>query len=142
MRRSVKLYALAGAAALVLAVTGAAVVPQLMPDLPRVSLHKTQVTAQFQDAVGLYVGNGVSVLGMDVGKVTGITPRGGYVEVKLSIDADIDVPADVEAVTVSNSVLTDRHVELTPAYTGGPKLRSGDVLGLTAPAHRWSSNAH
>lgn len=130
MRRSVKLYALAGAAALVLAVTGAAVVPQLMPDLPRVSLHKTQVTAQFQDAVGLYVGNGVSVLGMDVGKVTGITPRGGYVEVKLSIDADIDVPADVEAVTVSNSVLTDRHVELTPAYTGGPKLRSGDVLGL------------
>lgn len=130
MRRPLRLYALAGAAAVVLAVTGAAVAPQLIPDLPRVSLHKIRVTAQFQDAVGLYAGNGVSVLGMDVGKVTSITPKGGYVEVKLAIDARVDIPADVEAVTVSTSVLTDRHVELTPPYRGGPKLRSGDVLSL------------
>jgi virulence factor Mce-like protein len=130
MSRGLKLYLVVGAAALVLAVTGAAVAPQLIPDLPRVAVHKTRVTAQFQDAVGLYTGNGVSVLGMDVGKVTSITPKGGYVEVKLAIDARVDIPADVEAVTVSSSVLTDRHVELTPAYTGGPKLRNGDVLGL------------
>ncbi|MEB3048929.1 MCE family protein [Mycolicibacter sp. MYC123] len=128
MSRALKLYTLAGAAAMVLAVTGAAVVPQLIPDLPRIALHKTRVTAQFSDAVGLYIGNGVSVLGMDVGKVTGITPRGGYVEVELAIDAGVDIPADAQAVTVSSSVLTDRHVELTPAYTGGPKLRNGDVL--------------
>lgn len=130
MSRTVKLYLLAGAAALVLAVTGAAVAPQLVPDLPRIALHKIRVTAHFEDAVGLYTGNGVSVLGMDVGKVTGITPKGGYVEVTLAIDASVDIPADVEAVTVSSSVLTDRHVELTPAYTGGPKLRNGDVLSL------------
>ncbi|GFG68707.1 MCE family protein [Mycolicibacter senuensis] len=130
MSRAVKLYLLAGVAAVVLAVTGAAVAPQLVPDLPRIALHKIRVTAQFEDAVGLYTGNGVSVLGMDVGKVTSITPKGGYVEVKLAIDASVDIPADVEAVTVSSSVLTDRHVELTPAYTGGPKLRNGDVLSL------------
>lgn len=130
MSRSLKFYVLAGAVALVLALTGAAVAPQLIPDLPRIALHKTQVTAQFSDAVGLYTGNGVTVLGMDVGKVTGITPKGGYVEVTLAIDAHVDIPADVEAVTVSSSVLTDRHVELTPAYRGGPKLRSGDVLSL------------
>jgi virulence factor Mce-like protein len=130
MSRALKLYMLAGATALVLAVTGAAVAPQLIPDLPRIALHKIRVTAQFQDAVGLYTGNGVSVLGMDIGKVTSITPRGGYVEVTLAIDAAVDIPADVEAVTVSSSVLTDRHVELTPAYRGGPKLRNGDVLSL------------
>lgn len=130
MSRALKLYALAGAAALVLAVTGAAVAPQLIPDLPRIALHKIRVTAQFSDAVGLYTGNGVSVLGMDVGKVTDITPKGGYVEVTLAIDAGVDIPADAEAVTVSSSVLTDRHVELTPAYTGGAKLKSGDVLSL------------
>ncbi|PQM45136.1 hypothetical protein C1Y40_04701 [Mycobacterium talmoniae] len=104
--------------------------PRLIERIPHVSLHKIKVTAQFQDAVGLYTGNGVSVLGMEVGKVTSITPKGGYVEVKLSIDADIPIPADAEAVTVSTSVLTDRHVELTPPYHGGPKLKSGDVLTL------------
>lgn len=130
MSRPFKMYVLAGAAALVLAVTGGAVAPQLIPDLPRIALQKIRVTAQFQDAVGLYTGNGVSVLGMDVGKVTSITPKGGYVEVQLAIDARVDIPADAEAVTVSNSVLTDRHVELTPAYRGGPKLKSGDVISL------------
>lgn len=89
------------------------------------------VSAQFEHAVGLYVGNGVSVLGMPVGKVTAIEPGDGYVDVKLAINRGVDIPADVSAVTVSNSILTDRHVELTPPYHGGAKLRSGDVLGLT-----------
>ncbi|KLO31864.1 mammalian cell entry protein [Mycolicibacter heraklionensis] len=88
------------------------------------------VTAQFEEAVGLYEGNAVSVLGMPVGKVTEINPKDSYVEVKLVIDRDIDIPADVQAVTVATSILTDRHVELTPTYGGGPKLRDGDVVGL------------
>jgi phospholipid/cholesterol/gamma-HCH transport system substrate-binding protein len=89
------------------------------------------VTAQFEDAVGLYEDNAVSVLGMPVGKVTSVVPKDGYVEVKLAIDPGIDVPADVKAVTVSTSILTDRHIELTPVYRTGPKLKNGDVLSLT-----------
>jgi virulence factor Mce-like protein len=89
------------------------------------------VTAQFEDAVGLYEGNGVSVLGMPVGKVTSVVPKDSYVEVKLAINRGVDVPADAKAVTVSMSILTDRHVELTPAYRSGPKLKNGDMLGLT-----------
>lgn len=92
--------------------------------------HALTVTAQFEEAVGLYEGNAVSVLGMPIGKVTEITPKDDYVEVKLVIDKPIDMPADVSAVTVATSILTDRHVELTPPYTGGPKLRDGDVLTL------------
>ncbi len=88
------------------------------------------VTAQFEDTVGLYAGNDVSVLGMPVGKVTAIVPKDGYVEVTLEVDRKIAVPADVQAVTVSTSILTDRHVELTPPYSSGPTLRDGDVLGL------------
>lgn len=88
------------------------------------------VTAQFEDTVGLYQGNAVSILGMQVGKVTSIVPKGTYVEVKLDINHGVDVPADVQAVTVSTSILTDRHVELTPAYQSGPKLKNGDVVGL------------
>ncbi|WP_052740775.1 MCE family protein [Mycobacterium sp. UM_Kg1] len=89
------------------------------------------VTAQFEEAVGLYAGNSVSVLGMPVGRVTEINPKDSYVEVTLVIDKNIDIPADVQAVTVATSILTDRHVELTPPYDGGPKLRDGDVVGLT-----------
>jgi phospholipid/cholesterol/gamma-HCH transport system substrate-binding protein len=99
--------------------------------LPRVAHGPMAVTAQFEDAVGLYEGNAVSVLGMQVGHVASIVPKGGYVEVTLAIDNGVDVPADVHAVTVSTSILTDRHIELTPAYRSGPKLRNGDVLSLT-----------
>jgi phospholipid/cholesterol/gamma-HCH transport system substrate-binding protein len=88
------------------------------------------VTAQFEDSVGLYEGNTVSVLGMPVGKVTSIVPKDSYVEVKFEVDKGVNIPADVQAVTVSTSILTDRHIELTPVYRGGPKMKNGDVLGL------------
>jgi phospholipid/cholesterol/gamma-HCH transport system substrate-binding protein len=98
--------------------------------VPRANDGPITVTAQFEDTVGLYVGNPVAVLGMPVGKVTSIVPKGSYVEVKLEIGRTVDVPAGVQAVTVSTSILTDRHIELTPVYRGGPKLKNGDVLGL------------
>jgi phospholipid/cholesterol/gamma-HCH transport system substrate-binding protein len=88
------------------------------------------VTAQFEDTVGLYEGNAVSLLGMSIGKVTSIRPRDTYVEVELEINPGIDLPAEVQAVTVSTSILTDRHIEMTPPYRKGPKLRNGDLLTL------------
>lgn len=95
----------------------------------RVSHEPMTVTAQFEDSTGLYVGNSVSVLGIPVGKVARIEPKTGYVDVTLTFDKKIDIPADVQAVTVSTSILTDRHVELTPPYHGGPILKNGDVVG-------------
>ncbi|KKC05462.1 MCE family protein [Mycobacterium nebraskense] len=89
------------------------------------------VTAQFDSASGLYEGNVVAVLGMPVGKVTKITPRGSYVEVEFTVDRDVKVPADAQAVTVSTSILTDRQIELTPPYRGGPALENHDTIGLT-----------
>lgn len=88
------------------------------------------VTAQFDNGAGLYVGNVVSVLGIPVGNVSSIDPRGMYVAVTMSIDADVDLPADAQAVAVSTSVLTDRHVELTPVYRGGRTLGNDAVIGL------------
>ncbi|WP_019928251.1 MCE family protein [Nocardia sp. BMG111209] len=86
------------------------------------------VTAQFDNAAGLYVGNAVDVLGMKIGKVESITQRGAYVEVRMSVQSSVPIPADATAVTVSDSVLTDRHVEFTPPYRGGPALRDHAVL--------------
>ncbi|MFC9659638.1 MlaD family protein [Nocardia sp. NPDC127606] len=88
----------------------------------------TTITAHFANANGLYEGNVVSVLGMRVGRIVRIDARGGAVEVQMRVDGGIRLPADVQAVTISDSILTDRHVELTPVYRGGPTLRSGAVL--------------
>ena len=109
---------------LALAVTAAAVT------FTRDRLGAITVTAQFDSAAGLYEGNVVAVLGMPVGEVTKITPKTGYVEVDFTIDKNIDVPADVQAATISNSILTDRQIELTPPYQDGPKLQNRDTIGL------------
>jgi len=93
-------------------------------------LDSVKLTAQFDNAAGLYVDNTVAVLGMPVGKVTKITPKGGYVEVEFTVDENVQVPADAQAVTISNSILTDRQIELTPPYRGGPTLEDGDTIGL------------
>ncbi|MGW4368582.1 MCE family protein [Nocardia takedensis] len=88
----------------------------------------TTVTAHFATANGLYEGNAVSVLGMRVGKIVRIQTRGADVEVEMRVDGAIRLPADVRAVSVSDSVLTDRHIELTPVYRDGPTLADGAVL--------------
>ena len=116
----------AGAVVLVLAVVVAAVGWNLAKD----RLDTVTITAQFDNAAGLYEDNTVAVLGMPVGKVTKITPKGGYVEVEFTVAKDVKVPADAQAVTISNSILTDRQVELTPPYRGGPTLENGDTIGL------------
>ncbi|RWA15734.1 hypothetical protein MBRU_09285 [Mycolicibacterium brumae DSM 44177] len=114
-----------GALALVAALVVAAIVL-----LPKLTAKQMRITANFADAVGLYVGNQVAVLGMTIGKVESVTPRGEYVEVVMAIDPGVDIPVGAQAVTVSTSILTDRHVELTPAYTGGEKLADGAVIEL------------
>ncbi|MDH6242569.1 MCE family protein [Mycobacterium sp. OTB74] len=118
------------AIAAVAVVAAAAVVAVVAIAVPRFWHRNITVTAHFQDAVGLYSGNAVSVLGMQVGKVTKVESKGGYVEVVMDIDRKVPVPADVTAATVSASVLTDRHIELTPPYRSGPTLRDGDLIGL------------
>jgi virulence factor Mce-like protein len=88
------------------------------------------ITAQFDSASGLYEGNAVSILGMRVGTVEKIVPKGQYVDVTMHIDSGVKIPAAAQAVTVSTSILTDRHIEFTPPYTGGPVLADRDTLSL------------
>ncbi|MFL6089104.1 MAG: MCE family protein [Aeromicrobium sp.] len=90
-----------------------------------------EITAMIGDGAGLYVGNDVGVLGVTVGKVTKVEPQGKVVKVSLKVtDPDIKIPADAAAVVVSRSVATDRYVELTPVYKGGPEMASGTVIPL------------
>jgi virulence factor Mce-like protein len=88
------------------------------------------VTAQFDSAAGLYEDNVVAVLGMPVGKIRKITPKGEYVEAEFTVDRGVKIPADAHAVTINTSILTARQIELTPAYNGGPVLADHTTIGL------------
>jgi virulence factor Mce-like protein len=86
------------------------------------------LTAHFPRAISIYQGSDVRVLGVPVGKVDKVTPDGTDVIVTMHYDKDVKVPADAQAVIVAPSIVGDRYVQLTPAYTSGPTLPDGAVL--------------
>lgn len=88
----------------------------------------TRVSAWFDRAVGVYEGSDLRVLGVRVGKVDSVAPHGKKVEVTLLIDKGVKVPADARAVVIAPSLVSDRYVQLTPAYTGGRRLAESAVL--------------
>ena len=67
---------------------------------------------------------------MPVGKITKITPKGSYVEVEFTVDKNVKIPADAQAVTINTSILTARQIELTPPYRGGPVMADRTTIGL------------
>jgi phospholipid/cholesterol/gamma-HCH transport system substrate-binding protein len=92
--------------------------------------HTRAMCAEFTDAVGLYPGNKVALLGIEVGSTTAIFNKPDHVEVDFTVPADLDLPADVGAVTYSQSIVTDRHIELTKPYTSGPKFAGPGCIKL------------
>ncbi|MGB3771064.1 MAG: MCE family protein [Rhodococcus sp. (in: high G+C Gram-positive bacteria)] len=97
------------------------------------------VTADFTNTTGLYVGDDVRLMGVSIGKVESIEPRGDHAEVELSYDSSYAIPADAKAVIVSQSVVASRFVQLAPAYTGGETMQSSDhiPMGRTAVPVEW-----
>jgi phospholipid/cholesterol/gamma-HCH transport system substrate-binding protein len=90
--------------------------------------RSTKITADFENIAGMYEGNEIMVLGLAVGTVDKIVPKGTYVEVHMTIDAGVKIPKDAIAAIISPSIVTDRHIEVSPPFTGGEALKSGDHL--------------
>lgn len=87
-----------------------------------------QITAYFPETIGVYPGSTVRVLGVTVGTVDTVRPAGTRVTVTMTVNAGVAVPADVRAVVVAPSVVADRYIQLTPAYTGGPQISGQAVI--------------
>lgn len=87
-----------------------------------------QVTAYFDKTIGLFPNSDVTVLGVPVGKIHAVEPEGNRVKVTLHVSTDQKIPADARAQIVPISVISDRFIELFPAYNGGPVLEDGAVL--------------
>lgn len=92
------------------------------------------VTAYFDRAVGIYKGSDLRVLGVKVGTVEAVRPKGKQVEVDLRLDSGVKIPRDPGAVVVAPSVVADRYVQLTPAYAGGPQIEDHAVIPATRTA--------
>lgn len=95
---------------------------------------QTQFSALFTESVGVYPGSDVRVLGVPVGSVDDVTPKGTEVEVSMHLNAGVSVAADTKAVIISPSLVSDRYVQLTGVYTSGPKLTDGAVIPLARTA--------
>lgn len=92
------------------------------------------VTAYFDSGVGLYSGSDLKILGVKVGTVDSVEPEGDRVRVELTLDHDVQAPADARAAVIAPSVVSGRYVQLSPAYTGGPELADGDEIPVERTA--------
>lgn len=131
-RRSV-LGAVGGVLALALALSGVRLAGWLGGEDP----DDLVVTAEFADTTGVYVGNDVTYLGVRVGEIVEVRPHGTTMRVVMHLAPDTRVPRDAGAEILQGSLVTDRFIELGPAWDGGPTLASGahiDASRTRSPA--------
>lgn len=93
-----------------------------------------RITAYFATTIGVYPGSDVRVLGVQVGSVESIEPQGTRVKVGMAVDEDVDVPAGARAVVIAPNLVSDRYIQLDPAYSGGPKMAEGASIDVSRTA--------
>lgn len=96
-----------------------------LPERPKV------VVAYFPQVKGMYVGDHVTVLGVQIGEITAIDPQRDKVRVEMEIDPDQKLPADVRAAQVAGSLVSIRAVALGPVYTGGATFPAGGTIPMS-----------
>jgi phospholipid/cholesterol/gamma-HCH transport system substrate-binding protein len=92
------------------------------------TLNRTNVVAYFENSNGIYVGDDVRILGVNVGRIQSIEPQPERVKISFWYDSKYKVPADAVAAVLSPTLVTSRAIQLTPAYTGGPVMADNTVI--------------
>ncbi|TDC89161.1 MCE family protein [Actinomadura sp. 7K507] len=93
-----------------------------------------RITAYFATAIGVYPGSDIRVLGVKVGSIDAIEPLGTRVKVDMTVDGDVNVPAGARAVVIAPNLVSDRYIQLDPAYSGGPKMAEGAAIDVSRTA--------
>ena len=92
------------------------------------------LTAHFSRAVAVYKGSEVRLMGVRIGTVDAVVPQGDSVRVEMSYDARYRLPAGAEAAIVTPTLVADRFVQITPAYTKGAVLADDADIPLDRSA--------
>jgi phospholipid/cholesterol/gamma-HCH transport system substrate-binding protein len=103
-------------------------------------LHRTNVVAYFDNSNGIFVGDDVRILGVNVGRIDKIEPEYNRVKISFWYDSAHKVPEDAMAAILSPALVTGRAIQLTPSYSGGPVLPNNAVIGQdrTAVPVEWA----
>jgi phospholipid/cholesterol/gamma-HCH transport system substrate-binding protein len=88
------------------------------------------LTAHFSRAVAIYKGSEMRLMGVRIGTVEAVVPEGDSVRVEMRYDAQYKLPAGAKAMIVTPTLVADRFVQLTPAYSGGPVLDDGADIAM------------
>jgi phospholipid/cholesterol/gamma-HCH transport system substrate-binding protein len=91
-------------------------------------LNRTNVVGYFENSNGIFVGDDVRILGVNVGRIEKIEPEPERVKISFWYDSKYDVPADANAAILSPTLVTSRAIQLTPAYTSGPVMADDAVI--------------
>ncbi|MFE3229389.1 MlaD family protein [Nocardia sp. NPDC059228] len=87
--------------------------------------------ALMPDAIGLFVGSDVQIMGVAVGQVTKVEPDGPKARVEFDIPAARKLPPDVGATTLSQSLIADRKLALVGTEPAGPGWNSDQCITKT-----------
>jgi phospholipid/cholesterol/gamma-HCH transport system substrate-binding protein len=90
--------------------------------------RRTHIVGYFDNSNGLFVGDQVRILGVTVGQIVRIEPEPQRAKIHFWVDSRYPVPAGVNAVILSPSLVTARAIQLTPAYTEGATLQDQAVI--------------
>src|SRR5208283_2392827 len=93
-------------------------------------LTTTSVVAYFSEAIALYPGDKVQIMGVRVGSIDKIEPAGDQMRVTLHYGNKYKVPAKATASILNPSLVASRTIQLSPPYTGGPVLKDGAVIPI------------
>ncbi|OBJ08851.1 MCE family protein [Mycobacterium sp. 1465703.0] len=96
--------------------------------------HRVQIAGYFDNSNGLFTGDEVRILGIRVGEVSKIEAEAHRVKISFWVDDKYAVPADANAIIIAPSLVTARAIQLTPTYTGGPKIGNHTVIPQTRTA--------
>lgn len=92
------------------------------------------LTAHFSRAVAIYPGSEMRLMGVRIGSVDAVVPEGDSVRIEMSYDAAYKLPADAKAAIVTPTLVADRYVQITPAYTQGAVMADDADIALDRTA--------
>ncbi|MGZ8749105.1 MAG: MCE family protein [Mycobacterium sp.] len=97
--------------------------PTLMFDVGRYT-----VTAELNEAGGLYKRSNVTYRGTEVGQVESVRLTDTGVEAVMLLNSSYRIPSDLEIEVHSQSAVGEQYIALLPRDASSPPLRNGDVI--------------
>lgn len=93
-----------------------------------------RITVELPATGGVFDQSEVTYRGDRVGSVVEVVPRPGGVQVEVSIDGDVRIPADTKVVVAGLSAVGEQTLDFRPQTSEGPFLQDGDVVPESATA--------